>query len=130
MEITFIDKIIKTTLAVAFLTFVVVSFYFGLPHGLAILAGAVWGSTNLFFIKQLVKNWLIPGQRDFLKIWVILGLKFPILYLAGFGLLKTGYLPELDLLIGFTLMMAVVFLKGLGRLFMESANSKQESKAA
>jgi hypothetical protein len=97
---------------------------------LAILAGAVWGSANLFFIKQLFKNWLIPGRRDFLKIWAILGLKFPILYLAGFGLLKTGYLPDLDLLIGFTLIMAVIFLKGLGRLLMESARSKQESKAA
>ena len=130
MGITFIDKIIKTTLVVALLTFAVVSLYFGLPHGLAILAGAVWGSVNLYFIKQLVKNWLIPGRRDFLKILVILGLKFPILYLAGFGLLMTTYLPELDLLIGFTLIMAVIFLKGLGRLLMESARSNQESKAA
>jgi len=130
MELEFINRVIKATLILAVLCLIVVSFYYGFSCGLAIFAGAVWGSVNLFFIKQLVQNWLIVGPRDFLKIYTILGIKFPLLYLAGYGLLKIKYLPPLNLLLGFSLIFGVIFLKGLGRLFLEKSQSQEKSKTA
>jgi len=130
MELEFINRVIKTTLILAVLVLIVVSFYYGLPYGLGIFAGAIWGCVNLFFLKQLVRNWLVVGPKDHLKIYTILGIKFPLLYLAGFGLLKIYYVPPLSLLLGFSLIFAVIFLKGLGRLFLEKTQTKEKSKKA
>ncbi len=129
-ELEFINRVIKATLVVALLCLIVVSFYYGLPYGMGIFAGAVWGCVNLFFLKQLVQNWLILGPRDYLKIYTILGIKFPLLYLAGYGLLKIKYLPPLNLLLGFSLIFGVIFLKGLGRLFLEKNQTQEKSKTA
>ena len=118
------------TLILALLCLIVVGFYYGPQHGLGIFAGAVWGCVNLFFIKQLVQNWLIVGSKDYLKIYTILGIKFPLLYLAGYGLLRIKYLPPLNILLGFSLIFLVIFLKGLGRLFLEKAQTKEKSKTA
>jgi hypothetical protein len=130
MELEFINRVIKTTLVLAVLALIAVGFYYGLPYGLGIFAGAVWGCVNLFFLKQLVRNWLVVGPKDHLKIYTMLGIKFPLLYLAGYGLLKIKYLPALNLLLGFSLIFAVIFLKGLGRLFLEKTQTKEKSKTA
>ena len=130
MELEFINRVIKTTLILAGIALIAVGFYYGLPYGLGIFAGAIWGCVNLFFLKQLVRNWLVAGPKDHLKIYTILGIKFPLLYLAGFGLLKIKYLPALNLLLGFSLIFVVIFLKGLGRLFLEKTQAKRNSKAA
>jgi len=130
MGLEFINRVIKITLILAAVILVLVSFYYGVAYGLAIFAGSVWGCLNLYFLKQLVQNWLTLGPRDYLKIWTILGLKFPILYAAGFGLLKIKYLPPLNLLLGFSLIFAVIFLKGLGRVFLEKTQSEGKSKIA
>jgi len=130
MELEFINRVIKTTLILAVIALIAVGFYYGLPYGLGIFAGAVWGCVNLFFLKQLVRNWLVAGPKDHLKIYTILGIKFPLLYLAGFGLLKIKYLPAFNLLLGFSLIFVVIFLKGLGRLFLEKSQAKEKSKTA
>jgi hypothetical protein len=130
MELEFINRVIKTAFILAVIALIAVGFYYGLPYGLGIFAGAVWGCVNLFFLKQLVRNWLVAGPKDHLKIYAILGIKFPLLYLAGFGLLKIKYLPALNLLLGFSLIFAVIFLKGLGRLFLEKSQAKEKSKTA
>ncbi len=130
MELEFINRVIKTTLILAVVAWIAVGFYYGLPYGLGIFAGAVWGCVNLFFLKQLVRNWLVVGPKDHLKIYTILGIKFPLLYLAGYGLLKIKYLPALNLLLGFSLIFAVIFLKGLGRLFLEKSQTNEKSKTA
>jgi hypothetical protein len=130
MELEFINRVIKTAFILAVIALIAVGFYYGLPYGLGIFAGAMWGCVNLFFLKQLVRNWLVAGPKDHLKIYTILGIKFPLLYLAGFGLLKIKYLPALNLLLGFSLIFVVIFLKGLGRLFLEKTQAKRNSKAA
>ena len=130
MEIEFINRVIRVALILAALSLVVVGFYYGLPSGLGVFVGAVWGCINLYFLKQLVKNTLTLEQKDYLKIYTILGIKFPLLYLAGYGLLKIKYLPALILLLGFSLIFGVVFLKGLGRVFLEKNQIQEKSKAA
>jgi len=130
MKLEFISRVIKVTLIVAVICLVVVGFYYGLSYGLGIFAGAVWGCVNLYLIKQVVGNTLTLEQKDYLKIFTILGIKFPLLYLAGYGLLKIKYLPALNLLLGFSLIFGVIFLKGLGRVFLEKNQIPEKSKVA
>jgi hypothetical protein len=130
MELEFISRVIKVTLIVAVISLVVVGFYYGLSYGLGIFAGAVWGCVNLYFIRQMVRNTLTLEQKDYLKIFTILGIKFPMLYLAGYGLLRIKYLPPLNLLLGFSLVFAVIFLKGLGRVFLDKTQVQKGSKVA
>jgi hypothetical protein len=130
MKLEFISRVIKVTLIVAVICLVVVGFYYGLSYGLGIFAGAVWGCVNLHLIKQVVGNTLTLEQKDYLKIFTILGIKFPLLYLAGYGLLKIEYLPALNLLLGFSLIFGVIFLKGLGRVFLEKNQIPEKSKVA
>src|SRR3990172_7475627 len=119
MGLEFITRVIKVTLILAAVSLLAVSVYYGFGFGLAIFLGSLWGCVNLFFIKLLVQEFITAEKRDYLRIWTILGIKFPILYLAGFGLLRIDYLPALNLALGFSLIPAVVFLKGLGRLILE-----------
>ena len=128
MGLEFITRVIKVTLILAAVSLLAVSVYYGFGFGLAIFLGSLWGCVNLFFIKLLVQEFITAEKRDYLKIWTILGIKFPILYLAGFGLLQVDYLPALNLALGFSLIPAVVFLKGLGRLILEKTRPQGDSR--
>jgi hypothetical protein len=53
-------------------------------------------------------------------------LKFPLLYLVGYLLLKSSLFPVLSLVVGFTLIFAVIVLKALGRLLLSLEGFKME----
>lgn len=72
---------------------------------ISITLGAAWGLINLFFIKQLMETILLPVQNKALKILAFTFIKFPLLYLAGYGLLNMNTISPWDLVIGFTLIL-------------------------
>lgn len=72
---------------------------------LGICLGITWGLLNLYFIKQLLQSVLIPNKRNFLKIFVFILIKFPLLYFLGYGLLLIPYFSPWSLLIGFSLIL-------------------------
>jgi len=115
MKIDFIHQIIKSTLILAALGFLINAFYFGVWDGLALLFGACWGCANLWIIKNLIQN-LFLSEKNYLKILAVLGLKFPVLYLTGFLLLNTGYLSPTNVLIGFSLIFLVILSQSLWNL--------------
>lgn len=123
MELNFIQKVIKLTLLLSVLCFTIVSFFSGFWSGLGVFAGALWGCANLWMIKNLVENLFLlrSGGGSALKILVLLGCKFPILYLSGYGLLANGYLSASDLLIGFTLVFGVIILTGLSAVILKKS---------
>ena len=127
MGIEFIYRTIRTSLIVSALSFFFVGVYYNLPFGLGLFLGTGWGCLNLFFITQLITEAFglkIPHKR---KIYLILLVKFPLLYFAGYILLWLKYFPVESLLIGFTLIFAVIFLKALGRAILPSI-FKEEKK--
>ena len=87
----FISRTLKTTgyLILIFLPFGI--YYLGVYPTLAIFSGCVWGIVNILFITRLVKVTIRPGGVDSFHAiaWGIL--KFPLLYLAGYFLLKVTY---------------------------------------
>lgn len=128
MGIEFIHRVIKTSLVAAVLCFLFVTVYYNFKFGAGILAGSVWGCLNLWFLTQLVVEIFSPGKEVKKgKVIVIAVVKFPLLYAAGYFLLKINYFPPLGLVSGFTLIFLVMFLKAMGRwvLSLDKNKTKQ-----
>ena len=128
MGIEFIHRVIKTSLVVAVLCFLFVTVYYNFKFGAGILAGSVWGCLNLWFLTQLVVEIFSPGKEIKKgKVIVIAVVKFPLLYAAGYFLLKINYFHPIGLVSGFTLIFLVMFLKAMGRwvLSLDKDKTKQ-----
>jgi hypothetical protein len=126
MGIEFIHRVIKTSLVLAVLGFLFVTVYYNFRFGGGILAGAIWGCLNLLFLTNLITQVFSPGKEVRKgKIVLIAVVKFPLLYAAGYLLLWVKYFPAESLLVGFTLLFLVMFLKAMGRWFLSLDANKQ-----
>ena len=125
MGIEFIHRVIKTSLVLAVLILLFVTVYYDFKFGAGILAGSIWGCLNLYFLTQLITEIFSPGKEaKKRKVVLIAVVKFPLLYAAGYLLLKTSYFPPLSLICGFTLIFLVIFLKALGRWLLSLEKDK------
>jgi hypothetical protein len=130
MGVEFIHRVIKTTLVLAALGFLCVTVYYDFKFGGGILAGAIWGCLNILFLTRLITEVFSPGTEIRKgKVILIAVVKFPLLYAAGFLLLKIEYFPPVSLVIGFSLLFVVMFLKAMGRWIL-SLDSKQKKDSA
>ena len=93
-------------------------YYFGIYPTLAVLSGGIWGILNLMFMATLVRLTIRPEGADTGRAVGIALIKFPLLYAAGFFLLKVEQFNAVHLLIGFGGIMAIIVLKVLGRLLL------------
>jgi hypothetical protein len=129
MGVEFIYRVIKTSLVLAVLGFLFVTVYYNFRFGGGILVGAIWGCLNLLFLTNLITEVFTPGKEVRKgKIILISVVKFPLLYAAGYVLLWIKYFPAESLLIGFTLLFVVMFLKAMGRWFLSLDANKQAKK--
>jgi hypothetical protein len=126
MGIEFIHRVIKTSLILAFLIFLFATFYYKFSYAAGIFVGCGWGCLNLYFLTNLVTKATNPRGSNRKRIIILVLFKFPLLYVSGYFLLRIKYFPVTGLLVGFTLIFAVVFLKALGRMIMPSTD--KESK--
>lgn len=111
----FIDRILRTTGFVLLIFFPFGLYYLGFYPSLAILSGGVWGMLNFMFIAFLVRATLRPGGPDLRSTLIGALIKFPLLYAAGYFLLRIPQFEPLHLLLGFSGLLAIVILKVLGR---------------
>lgn len=114
MGIEFVKRVMVLTIVLALLMMILVGVAYGLPAGLGVFAGAAWGTVNLYFIKLLIQSLLVQNARSYFNIALLFGVKFPLLYLAGFGLFIVDYLPVYSLLLGFSLFFLAIIIKGVG----------------
>ncbi len=128
MGLEFIHRVIKTSLVLAVLGFLFITVYYHFGFGAGILAGAIWGCLNLLFLTNLIGEVFSPGKKVTKgKVVRIALVKFPLLYLAGYVLLAIKYFPAESLLLGFTLLFVVMFLKAMGRWVL-SLNPGEQPK--
>jgi hypothetical protein len=129
MGVEFIHRVIKTSLVVAVLGFLFVTVYHDFRFGAGVLAGAIWGSLNLLFLTHLITEVFSPGREVRKRKVILIALvKFPLLYAAGYLLLRIDYFPAESLLIGFTLLFVVMFLKAMGRWILSLDAEKKKDK--
>ncbi|NIN01005.1 MAG: hypothetical protein GTO24_23840 [candidate division Zixibacteria bacterium] len=130
MGVEFINRVIRTSLVLAALGFLFVTVYYDFKFGGGILAGTIWGCLNLLFLTHLITEVFTPGKEVSKgKVILIALVKFPLLYLLGYLLLRIRYFPPVSLLSGFTLIFLVMFLKALGRWIL-SLDSGEQKKVA
>lgn len=123
MGLEFIHGIIKYTLFVA-VACLLAGIAFNQPaFGAGMSVGAIWGALNFFVTKHFLKNIITLGSIDYIRVYVISLIKFPLLYLVGYSLMTVKYFSLLSLIFGFSLIFVVIFLKGLGYLFTRKAES-------
>lgn len=68
-----------------------------------ILTGSLWVFVNSFFLCQLLEIGLQLNPKHKEKILIFTVLKFPVLYVTGFFILKSRLFPIYSLLLGLTL---------------------------
>ncbi len=116
MGLDFIDRSLKTSGIVLLIFLPFGTYYLGIYPTLAVFSGGVWGILNLIFISALVRSTIRPEGVFLSKALGLALFKFPLLYAAGYFLLKVHYFEPMFLLIGFTSLFVIVFLKALGRV--------------
>jgi len=118
MGIEFIHRVIKTSLILAVLIFLSVTFYHRFDYAAGIFIGCGWGCLNLYLLTNLITQATNPSRIDKKRIVLLILVKFPLLYLSGYFLLRLKYFPVTSLLVGFTLIFGVILLKALGRMII------------
>ena len=121
MGIEFIHRVIKSSLILAALIFLLVTFYHKFNYAAGILVGCGWGCLNLYFLTNLITQATTPRGINKKRIVLLVLVKFPLLYVSGYILLRVKYFPVTSLLVGFTLMFVVILLKALGRMIIPNA---------
>lgn len=117
MDHKLISNILILSTILAFSAFLAAGFYTNFFDAFGILAGTGWGCLNFFFLKKLLQEWLKIDSRDFLKFYTMIAIKFPLLYLIGYGVLRWKLFPILNLLLGFSLIFIAIFMLGIGTFF-------------
>ena len=67
------------------------------------MVGSLWVFLNSYFLYQLLEIGLQPKPRQKERILIFSILKFPVLYIAGFFILRTRVFPVYSVLLGLTL---------------------------
>lgn len=83
---------------------------------LGFLTGAAWSLINFLLILEICKIILLGKAKT--KLFVILLLKFPVLYLGGFLILISKVFPVISLLSGTAL---VLLIAGVRRLCQKAS---------
>jgi len=126
MDLGFIQRSIRTTLAVTGLVFLALLAHGRFDWAWGVGLGSVWACLNWILITALVRLLLnreraLSGRAK-LRLALLGLIKFPLLYGTGYLLLRQGF-PPLALLTGFWIILGVVLAKAVGRLLagMEAA---------
>jgi hypothetical protein len=130
IDFGFIDRSLKTTCLVLLIFFPFGIYYLGFYASLAILSGGIWAILNLILITFLVQNTLHPHGVETGKAIALAFIKFPLLYLGGFFLLKIPQFEALHLMIGFSGLLVIIILKLMGRLFTGMDKNTNENRDA
>ena len=93
-------------------------YYFGLFPTIAVLSGAVWGIINILLLSKLIRSVMRPGGVEHIAPILAVMAGFILLFVAGYYLLAVPQFDPLHLLIGFTSLFGIMFLKALGRVFI------------
>ena len=115
----FIKRVTVLSALLSAVAFLFLSVYYQLPFALAFLAGGLWSSLNLLALTFMVQQLLRPTPIDWPTALAAIFIKLPLLYGAGFFLVTWDFLPKLGLMAGFSVVLAVIILKGLGRMILK-----------
>ncbi len=115
MGLEFLDRVRRTSIFLGSIAALFAAAYMDALTAGAWILGFAWSLVNIYFIAGLVKKLLSRRHENLFKAFLLLAAKFPVLYMAGFILLKTEVFPIPALLAGFFWPFFVIIMKALGR---------------
>ncbi len=124
MDFGFIARTLKTTGILALIFFAFGAAYLDIFKALSLLFGIIWGIINLYFLTLLVRAVLRPEGPDKKFALGLVLIKFPLLYAAGYFLISNPEFHISWLVIGFSVIFAVMILKVLGRAVLGLDNAR------
>src|SRR5436190_37467 len=101
MDADLLRRVRKTSVLLGLVLAVPLAFYIGWMQATAFVAGTAWSLANLAAIHSIVSRVLTSEQRDKRAIIIAMGIKFPVLYAAGFAMLVLLKLPVMWWMAGF-----------------------------
>ncbi len=128
LSLDFVDRTIRTTGIVLLIVFIFGIYYLGVYHSLAVFSGGIWALINLMFLSVLVKAAIKPGEVDKMKVAGLALIKFPLLYVSGYFLLKVTVFKIEYIVIGFSIPLAVIILKVISRALFGLDNKTQKDE--
>ena len=128
MDIGFVSRSLRTTSLLALIILVLGSFYYGFYPTLSVFTGIAWGMVNLYFLERLVRSSLRPEGIDKTAALVFLFIKFPLLYTALYFMVTSTFFDTILLLVGFTIVLAVIVLKAAGRVLLKLDNNDMKNR--
>ena len=129
MGLDFIQRTLKTTGVVLLLILAFGSFYFNFYDTLAVFTAGVWSMVNLIFLSALVRAVLRPGKIDKVSVIGLALIKFPLLYGAGYFLFTIDLFRPVPLIIGLSVVLAVMILKAVARAILNIDVVNQEGSS-
>ena len=114
-------------------TFSVILFFLkGWAWASGVLVGSLLVFLNSFFLYQLLEIGLHPKPKQNEKILIFSILKFPVLYILGFFILRTRVFPVYSVLLGLTLYfiaLGIVWVKFNVRTTSMNVNPSERSES-
>ena len=111
----FIFRTLKTTGVVLLLVLVFGTVYVDFYDALAVFSAGIWSMVNLIFLAALIRTAVRPGGVDKTAAFGLAVIKFPLLYAAGYFLFTVDVFRPVPLIIGLSMVLAVMALKAAGR---------------
>jgi F-type H+-transporting ATPase subunit a len=130
MGFEFLDRTMRATAALTCVAALAGAAFVTPVFGLAVALGSAWSLLNFAVLAAFVRQIGPKGRLvDPLRALLLLGVKGPLLYGAGWLLLRAG-LPAVGLAAGFALLFLAVTLRGLARLIAPSTAGRATSRGA
>lgn len=131
-NLDFIQRTLRTTGILLLILFVVVLYYWGFYDALAFLTAGIWSMVNLMFLAALVRTVLRPDNVNKMAALGLALIKFPLLYAAGYFLITIDVFRAVPLVVGFSMVLAVIVLKAVTRaiLHMDENNSVNQERSS
>jgi hypothetical protein len=118
MDIGFIERTLKTTGILALIVLTFGWMYYPFYDVLALFSGMIWSIVNFYFLALLIMATIRPGEIDKGGAIVLGLIKLPLLYAAGYFLVKAPIFDVVPLAIGFGSLFAVMLLKVIARVML------------
>ena len=99
MGLEFIGRVIKTSLLVSAVILIFGAVYYDWNYALGISIGLAFNCANLWLIMGLVRRTVTLDERRPLPILAFGLVKFPVLYFAGYVILKVDVVPIFPLML-------------------------------
>ena len=126
----FLSRVGRTSALIAPLVALFLAAYISPASGSGFLLGTLWCMLNLLAIISLVKTLFGAENPSKSRVACVALLKFPVLYSAGFLLLRAEVFPLASLVSGFSLILSVILLKAFGALVAQKLNERRRENYA